>query len=131
MSLKKKILLVSSLALLTLPVISFADLVTVNNTNEYSAVRVTSTGICSGNVGRYTAPHSTSTTSPLAVRVLCSGSGPSCAAVMYSSTTCVAGTEVANVSVNMANMNVSVNGVINPRYSIIAQGSTMTINYAG
>lgn len=132
MSFRKKLLFISSLALVSLPVISHADLVTTNNTDEISAVRISSNGICTGNVPgeHYTNPHSTNRTTLLGVKLLC-GAVSTCDAVMYSSLHCDAGTEIAKVSLSIPSLNVTVvNGQLNSHYKVSASGSNVSINYA-
>ena len=128
MSLKKKFLIAASLAAL-MPIASYADLTTINNTHEVSAVRVIATNVCSGDKGHFTEPGKSSTTSNLIVRALCLAS-QQCKAIMYTTKTCDAGTEIGNLELNSIAMTISSINVTNSMYSILGVGgSTVTINY--
>ncbi len=139
MSIKKKLLLGSALAILSLPVASFADLVTYNYTKEVSAVKIQSTGACSGLLGHSTDPvHADGTpgqssTGALAIRLLCAGSQKNtCHATMYASSNCT-GNPVANMSLDMTTLAATVdNGqMLDPKYSVTTSGANVYIRYAG
>jgi hypothetical protein len=133
---KKKLLLAS--ALLVLPLASYANLDVSNYTHEYSAVKVDSTQTCSGDLGHSTPPANAdgtpgkSSTTPMAVRILCTGSkGNKCSATMYASENCSAGTEIGRMFVMTNTMAVTVEKMTNPHYVAVAQGSAVTLRYAG
>lgn len=124
MLLKKIALIGSTFIASVLPVLASADLVTVNNTNEPSSVRIVSTGLCPT---RVTPAHQTLTTSQGLVQTLCGGrkSGP-CTANVFASGNCGA-PQAGVVTIDLSSLNVTVNQSMAP-FAIVANGSTVTIS---
>lgn len=126
MFLKKMALIGSAVAALGLPVIACADLVTVNNTNEPSSVRINATGICPT---RVTEAHQTLASAISIVRTICGSplkrSGD-CAATVFASRDC-SGAPIATVTIDLANLNIksisnddkSVYNVHSPAFSTV------------
>lgn len=124
MLLKKCALVAATVAALSLPVLASADLVTINNTNEPSSVRL-STGLCPT---RVTPAHQSISTPIGMVRLLCGGrTSGTCDADVFASGNCGA-PQAGSVTIDLSNLNVTVNSSIAP-YVITANGSTVTISY--
>lgn len=128
--LKKIALIGSAMAVLGLPVIASADLVTANHTNEYSSVRV-QTGICPT---RTTPPQQTLSTPISQVRTICGNPlkrTGTCAATVFASDNC-SGAPVANVTIDLSDAHIV--GITNLRtdtYNVHSDGSsTVTIDYS-
>jgi len=106
----KNILLVGALAS-ALPLAAMAqNLVTVNNGNSTSAVKIVSgslAGTCTGNIPFGSTPaHSTTQTPWLTVEGLCAGSGATCNAQVFMTKDC-SGAPVADVTLTLANGNIT------------------------
>jgi hypothetical protein len=132
MVLKKIAFIGVAIALVNLPLYAnAASLTTINNTDEFSSVRVTSGFIhpCSGDDGHYTKPRDTLETSWDVVKFLCMSSGSVCTADIYMTPNCT-GEIVANASLDLNNPNVVVTSLNPKKYFIIAAGTTVTMNYA-
>ncbi|MBV8802185.1 MAG: hypothetical protein JO131_04345 [Gammaproteobacteria bacterium] len=72
--LKKPVLIGTIVTTISFPLFANADLITINKTNEWSSVSVTSVNPprCSGKAGGITNPNSTLTTTTAQVQALCS-----------------------------------------------------------
>ncbi|EKD73370.1 MAG: hypothetical protein ACD_45C00342G0003 [uncultured bacterium] len=129
--LKKTTLIGSVIALFSLPVIASANLDTINNTNEDSAVRITSNILkpCSGSTGHYTPAHGESQTTPLQVRLLCTKTSGICTADMYPSKDC-SGEKIATVSIDLSTLAVNVDQIYDTHYVITSTESKVEINYS-
>lgn len=136
MLLKKTALLGATLAVLNAPLATYANLETNNYTDENSAVKVLSSGICSGNLGFYTPARPTKekgsyghlSTTPFSVRVLCNGANP-CSADIYMTKDC-SGDKVATASIDTNTINIiKVQNVEQSKYIAIGSGSTVEIHY--
>jgi hypothetical protein len=138
MLLKKKLILGSVLAIMSLPVISHADLLTYNDTNEESTVKITSAAgqPCSGTFGHYTSKkggdpaHNPDVTNLSGVRLLCHqlvGSG-TCTATMYATRNCT-GNPIAYLSMAIPSLKVTVLQTLSP-YKVVTEGDgTVRIKY--
>jgi len=125
MFLKKIALVGSAVVAFGLPVLACADLVTVNNTNQYSSVRV-QTGICPT---RVTPPHQSLATPIGIVRTICGGrKSGDCAATVYASSDC-SGAPVANITIDLGNLNIKAISNLSPSYNVHSDAfSTVTID---
>ena len=138
MSLKKFILIGSALAAWVLPAIANADLITRNNSPDYSTVRITSSKdhYCSfgggplGAFNKATAPNGgVSYTSAAEARTICQEKGRYCEADMYPSKNC-SGSPIAHLKIDLVTLQVTQIGpMMNSHYSLNVAGSTVTINY--
>lgn len=133
MFLKKTILLGAAFVIINLPLISkAAELTTLNNTNETSAVKITSnvTKVCSGLFPNgATLPHQKLSTPWPLVNFLCSGSGSICTADIYATKDCT-GAVIASATLDLKNPNVTITQIYNPNYIVSGAGTTVTIDYA-
>lgn len=130
MFLKKMALIGSAVAVLGLPVVACADLVTINNTNEPSSVRINSTGICPT---RVTEPHQSLPTAISLVRTICGNPlkrTGTCAATVFASRDC-SGPALATVTINLANLNIeSISNDSSSAYNVHSPAfSTVQIDY--
>src|SRR5690349_9389274 len=112
MFLKKCAVIGSALMILGLPVLAQASLVTINQTNEDSTVKITSSPskFCSSSPPfyKYTPAHNQTSSSVIDVRTICQmpvGSG-TCEADVYPSHYCDAGgvKSIAHVKINVSNL---------------------------
>ncbi len=129
MRLKKIALIGSAVAALGLPVLASADLVTVNNTNEFSSVRIQQTGICPT---RTTAPHGSLPTAIGTVRTICGNplkKTGDCTATVFASSDC-SGAPVATVTIDLANLNIKAINNLSGSYAVSSPAfSTVQIDY--
>lgn len=136
MLLKKIALLGATLAVLSAPLATYANLETNNYTDEDSAVKILSSGTCSGTLGFYTPARPQKekgsfghlSTSPLAVRILCVHTNP-CSAEIYMTRNC-SGNKVATAKIDTNTLNIL--EVINEKgvnYITEGSGSTVEIHY--
>lgn len=132
MFLKKAVLIGAAVTLVSMPLLAqAAELTTVNNTNEFSSVKVTSGSLhpCSGGAGQYTPPKSTLVTSWSLVSFLCMTSGNLCTADIYVTKDC-SGAPIAAAQLDLANQNVAVTANYNQEYNVTASGTTVTLDYS-
>ena len=128
----KKAILIGAIALSCLPLIARADLITNNNTDEPSTVKIT-TGVlklCSGGFdGGITPAREMNHRVPQdSVKRLCTGSGNKCRANLYASSNC-SGDVVGVAELDLDKKEISVVDSSHPRYVIKADKSTIEINY--
>jgi|SRR5579872_2617804 len=135
MLLKKIALIGTSLVVSALPVLVSATtapaLTTTNNTDEYSTVKIQSSGRCSSDFGKVTRPHSTLTTSQADVKVICGKLSGSCAADLYATPDCdkTGGKPLTTLTIDVSSLNVTPPHTETDRYVIDASGSNVNINY--
>jgi hypothetical protein len=124
----KTLLLSTFIAVITVPAIANAALITTNNSAYDSAVKVTSgafAGKCTGSLPppmqQYTPAHSTSTVDWSMVDVLCTGSGNLCSAEIYANINCT-GSPIGTAVLDLANQVLTAKSLA-ANFAITAQGS--------
>jgi len=142
MLLKKCALIGSTLAILGLPVLASANLLTYNYTNEISTVKITSSILKLCSVGplsnKFTPaikngiPGNSSTT-PAEVKTICQQFSGTCEADMYATPNCDAGgaKPIAHLKIDVGNLAVAIVSKLSPKYAIDVAGSTVVVKYAG
>jgi hypothetical protein len=128
MRLKKIVALGVILGAVSLPLVANADLVIANNTNDWSSVKIK--GRCTGPVFA-TAPHQAPTYPQKLVFKLCGSVSGTCTAEVYASRACDGSTFVGTADVNTDSDVVSNVTVSNNHYSIVPEGTKVSINFLG
>lgn len=132
MFLKKTALMGAALALLSMPLIANADLLTTNNTDEDSTVKVTSGKFhpCAGSIGQFTPAHGELRTPWGQVRGLCLSSGDICTADLYMTKDCT-GPVVGVATLDLSKQTITAIYSLDPRYNFHVEGSThVVLDYA-
>lgn len=133
---KKSILVVATIGFYSLTTAAFADLYTVNQTSEYSAAKVTSSGYCSGKMGEkgITKPGKTLQTTTADVRTLCANHTPCVANIImtssYDNALNCQGHTIAKATIKDLNTDiVTINpgDIYDTSYSVVASGNKVTI----
>jgi hypothetical protein len=130
MKLKKSIVIGTTLAVLSLPIIANADLITINKTSEYSSVIATSNkNLCSGGAsGGVTYPYSTNTTTATQVKIVCGTANATCVANVVMETSLDAAKKCSGTVIGTAYLRMSDNVVTS--VSLIP-GSGYTVSGVG
>lgn len=139
MILKKMAMISSVLMISALPVAALADLVTCNQTDQPSTVKITSSVMtpCSASFPQgITYPGTCLPPKPIArIRAICGAARGSCVADVYETVNCNAGgaAPIGHIVINLDTFTIASSSVVDPtKYAIdVAAGPTITIRKVG